>query len=238
LTGSGDQEWGYEKLWDFKNTRSDGPGGSAGPFAELLIDPKTSVIYGTTYGGGRFGEGSVFQFAPGGQLTTLHDFRGVYGSGKPDGSQPRGQLTFGADGALYGTTESGDKGGHWNQGTIYRLNKADGQWGYSILHEFMGGDLDGSEPKSGLTLDGAGRLIGTTSGGGPNPYEGVVYQFANSGGKWKLTLLHSFKGKNEGAAPWSKPILSKGDLFGTAIMGGIVTRCHFSGCGTVYEIAR
>jgi uncharacterized repeat protein (TIGR03803 family) len=160
LTGSGDQEWSYEVLHEFESAKSNGPGGSEGPHAEFLIDPATGVIYGTTYSGGRHGQGTVFQLAPNHGVwehTVLHDFRGVYGAGRPDGSQPRGQLVFGPDGALYGTTELGDKGGSWNQGTIYRLENAGGQWNYTVLHEFIGGDKDGSEPKSGLRAGSSER---------------------------------------------------------------------------------
>src|SRR5205823_86854 len=42
LTGSGDQQWAYEKLYDFENQKSNGPDGSSGPAGELLIDPKTN----------------------------------------------------------------------------------------------------------------------------------------------------------------------------------------------------
>jgi uncharacterized repeat protein (TIGR03803 family) len=241
LTGSGDTQWSYELLYAFEASKKNGD--QAGPAGELLVDPKTGVIYGTTYSGGKYGQGTVFSLALNAgvwQHTVLHDFRGVYTFQQPDGSQPRGALTFGADGAIYGTTESGDKGGSWNQGTIFRLlPQSGGGWTYSILHEFTGGDTDGSEPKSGLLLGGDGSFYGTTSGGGAAPYEGVVYRFAQSSkGKWGLTVLHHFLGGKDGANPWSRPVSVKNGLFGTTIQAGLNTRCNQSGCGSVYRVSK
>jgi uncharacterized repeat protein (TIGR03803 family) len=239
LSGDGDKEWAYELLYQFKPASRQFGCDNGGPEGELLIDPNTNVIYGTTFGGGRYDAGTVFQLAfKGGawEYIVLHDFyTGV--QTKHDGALPRGRLTFGPDGGIYGTTESGDNGGFWDQGTVYRLKKGSGgMWDYSILHEFTGGDRDGSHPKSGLTVDDSGNFIGSTSGGGPNPYEGVVYSLSQVSGKWKVNLIYSFKDKRDGAAPWSQPILSQGALYGTTLEGGLLKKCHQTGCGTVYRI--
>ena len=234
---SGGDNTSYDLLYSFEASKQNGD--QAGPFANLLIDPKTGVIYGTTYSGGKYGQGTVFSLEQKGgswEHNVLHDFRGIY-NGSADGSQPRGALTFGSDGAMYGTTESGDNGGFWNQGTIYRLAQSDGKWSYSILHEFIGGDEDGSEPKSGLTLAKDGSFYGTTSGGGPNPYEGVVYRFDQpQKGKWDFSLLYHFRGGKDGAFPWAQPLIVNQGLFGTTLEGGHATLCNFTGCGAVYRV--
>src|SRR5207248_7171624 len=128
---------------------------NGGPEGELLVDPSTNMVYGTTFGGGRYDSGTVFQLALTGgtwAYSLLHEFTDGYIFTKPDGALPRGRLTFGPDGGIYGTTENGDSDGTWDQGVVYRLKKgSSGNWDYSILHEFTGGDKDGSGPKSGLT---------------------------------------------------------------------------------------
>ena len=63
-----------------------------------------------------------------------------------------------------------------------------------------------------------------------------MYQFSQVSGKWKMSLLYSFKARKDGAAPWSQPILSNGALYGTALEGGHTQLCHYTGCGTVYRI--
>jgi uncharacterized repeat protein (TIGR03803 family) len=90
-----------------------------------------------------------------------------------DGIFPYGGLVFGADGALYGTTEVGGAG---RNGTVFELTPpapgAPQQWTETILHDFAG--ADGGNPYSGLVFGKGGQLYGTTFfGGGSNG--GVVF---------------------------------------------------------------
>lgn len=102
---SGAGAWTETVLHDFL---TNGDGNS--PLANLIFD-KQGNLYGTDWWGGEFGEynaGTVFQLtapsSPGEEWTetTLHNF----GSGD-DGSEPRGGLIYGLDGALYGTASQG-----------------------------------------------------------------------------------------------------------------------------------
>ena len=63
-------------------------------------------LYGTTFGGGASGDGTVFVISPAGVLTTLHSFNGL------DGSSPVASLVQGQDGNLYGMTEYGGANGN------------------------------------------------------------------------------------------------------------------------------
>ena len=74
-------------------------------------------LYGTTYSGGSFGKGSVFEIAKtatgyAAAPTTVYSFSGA------DGSAPIGILSFDAAGNLYGTTALG---GAANAGTVFEL---------------------------------------------------------------------------------------------------------------------
>jgi uncharacterized repeat protein (TIGR03803 family) len=65
------------------------------------------------------------------------------------------------------------------------------------LYRFTGA-ADGSGPYAGVILDAAGNLYGTTYNGGKDD-AGVVYKLTPAG---QETVLHSFKGGNDGANPY------------------------------------
>src|SRR5262249_37969109 len=69
-------------------------------------------------------------------------------------------LIFGADGALYGTTDTGGTSG---LGVVFKLtpsSAAGGSWTETTLYNF--GGSDGSFPNKGLTFGTDGALYGTT----------------------------------------------------------------------------
>jgi len=81
------------------------------PQSGLLLSGNT--LYGTTYGGGAFGYGTVFKLTHNGgswTYTDLHDFT----SGE-DGGKPIGGVTLDTSGNLYGTTSVG-AGGQCSEG--------------------------------------------------------------------------------------------------------------------------
>lgn len=78
-----------------------GGGDGAYPEAGLIAD-MAGNLYGTTYGGGAGGQGTVFQLTPAGTLYVLYSF-----TGGSDGGRPGADLIADAAGNLYGTTSSG-----------------------------------------------------------------------------------------------------------------------------------
>jgi len=66
-----------------------------------LIQATDGNLYGTTQEGGTYGDGTVFQIAPTGSLTTIAEFDGY------QGALCEGYLVQGPDGNLYGTTYNG-----------------------------------------------------------------------------------------------------------------------------------
>jgi uncharacterized repeat protein (TIGR01451 family) len=90
----------------------DGANGSS-PSGSLIVD-SSGNLYGTTFGGGTNGKGTVFELAAGTHaLTTLFSFNGANGSG------PQAELLLDSDGNLYGTTTFG---GASNFGTVFELS--------------------------------------------------------------------------------------------------------------------
>ena len=91
-------------------------GGSDGALPEGVILDKSGNLYGTTGSGGAYGEGVVFKLSPQADgkwnYTLLHTFN------CQDGAAPVGNLTFGPDGKLYGTTSIG---GTYGGGVVFQL---------------------------------------------------------------------------------------------------------------------
>ena len=202
-----------------------GFGDGSVPEAGVTID-RAGNLYSTTF------QGTVFKMSHAGSgwvLTTLYTF-----AGGSDGARPASRVVFGPDGTLYGTTSQGGSNG---RGTVFNLRppatvcrSTNCPWTETIIHNFTGSD--GGAPQLGdLVFDAAGNIYGTTSGGGAQG-QGVVFELTHSGGGWSETVLHSFGGGNDGAAPYSGVTFdAAGNLYGTTIGGGAHS------VGTVYELS-
>jgi uncharacterized repeat protein (TIGR03803 family) len=188
---------------------------------------KLGNLYGTTFYGGTYGNGTVFKLAPDGTLTTLYSFN----SGAGDANSPNSGVALDTKGNLYGTTPIG---GASNAGALYEVTAAGV---YSILYSFTGG-TDGSTPRGPVVYKG-GSLYGTTQLGGANGL-GTVFKFTPKKGKKAAveTVLHSFAGGADGWDPFYGALVfdKLGNLYGTTAAGG-----QFPGgsnLGTVYKLAK
>jgi uncharacterized repeat protein (TIGR03803 family) len=208
------------------------------PEAGLIFDAAGNA-YGTTYYGGVYGYGTVFELIRGNGTWTekvLHSFN----HDGEDGVNPFSRVIFDAAGNLYGTTQQGGTGnGPYcldGCGVVFELSPGPkGTWSRKILHNFNENAGDGADPDAGLIFDKAGSLYGTTGRGGTYGY-GTVFKLVSNNGKWTESILHSFGGAPDGALPLGDLILDKaGNLYGTTAAGGANSRCGL-GCGTVFEI--
>lgn len=197
-----------------------GPADGSTPYAGLFRDAAGN-LFGTTYSGGRSGNGIVFKLDTTGKETVLHSF-----TGGTDGGNPGAGLIQDTAGNLYGTTAVGGASG---KGVMFKL---DTTGTFTVLHTFAGYPTDGAGPFDGLILDMAGNLYGTTETGGASNV-GTVFKLDRTG---TLTVLHSFSGiPTDGAVPYDGLLRnSAGSLFGTAYNGGS-TGCVV-GCGVVFKL--
>jgi uncharacterized repeat protein (TIGR03803 family) len=214
---------------------SGGSGDGANPYGDPIED-SSGNIYGTTTGGGSTGFGTVFKLDSAGNESVLYSF-----GEPPDGAEPSGALLLEA-GNLYGVTVLG---GTASAGTVFELSPSGSGWTEQVLHDFTEGS-DGGFPIAGLIADERGNLYGTTDAGGIDCAVlgscGVVFELSpNLNGTWSETVLHTFTGVPDGAAPWVGALIrdSAGNLYGTTQYGGIATGCPFGsiGCGTVFELS-
>ncbi len=97
-----------------------GAADGANPYG-TLIQAKDGYLYGTTYFGGGFGNGTVFRINTGATFTTMYSFVGAVGGA--DGANPQAGVIQGTDGSFYGTTFNGGQGGNASigDGTVFKL---------------------------------------------------------------------------------------------------------------------
>ena len=169
-------------------------------------------LYGTTYAGGTYSNGTIFSInIDGTSFETLHDFDGT-------GGENSWSNLIEYQGVLYGTTYLG---GVSNYGLIYKINP-DGS-SFSVIHEFD--SLNGANPASGL-LQSGGYLYGTTRLGGDSNF-GVIYKVNPSGGSY--SVIHTFSGQN-GNASFGSLIEFEGHFYSTTFLGGDLNE------GVIYKI--
>lgn len=124
----------------------------------------------------------------------------------------------------------------------------------SRFRPFVRAATTGSFATGDLVFDKAGNLYGATQFGGGQGTTcdilyggncGTIFELSpprTKGGEWTETVLHSFAGGTDGAAPNGGLVIdNNGDLYGTTSMGGNQL-CNFGngnvGCGIVFELAR
>ena len=193
----------FELLREFDDIhRNDG----AEPFGDLILS--NSTIYGMTSVGGDSGKGVIFSIGTdGSNFTLLHEFAG----GDNDGAKPSGSFIL-SNTTLYGMAL---EGGDSNKGVIFSIG-TDGS-NFTLLHEFAGGNDDGTVPYGSLILSNS-TLYGMTYQGGDDDV-GVIFSIGTDGSDF--ILLHKFAGGNDdGSLPYDSLILSNSNLYGTTAYGG------------------
>ena len=167
------------------------------PNAGLAFDSKGDE-FGTTAGGGVYGDGTIFEIKSG-TIVTLFSFKGT------DGAIPAGGLLeVGSE--LFGTTESGGSG---NIGTLFEIPLSSAT-SLTTLASFNGDD--GSSPESEL-VDSGGNLYGTTTTGG-TAGQGTVFQFNT--GNLSLSTLADLNEAISSAPGTGIVVDSGGDVFGAS----------------------
>lgn len=152
-------------------------------------------------------------------------------TGGEDGGYPVASLLLDSKGDLFGTTEEGGdaKCGYHGLGcgVVFKLDSAGDE---TVLYTFAG-PPDLEDPTSGLVMDAAGNLYGTTIGNSGNGgYNGAVYEITASG---KEKTLFVFQGTPDGSFPFAALLLdAKGYLYGTTRLGGA------SNGGTVFRLSQ
>jgi uncharacterized repeat protein (TIGR03803 family) len=201
------------------------------PESGLIADAKGN-LYGTTYAGGKYRGGTVFELTEKNGIWSekiLYHFGAIAN----DGIAPMGGLLRDSAGNLYGTASFGGK--YLVGGTVFELiPKASGEWTEKILHNFGLGP-DGVGPVGNLARDAKGNLYGATISAGETG-AGDVFELSPVAGSWKETILYPFGIlPADPRNPMGGVVLDgKGNLYGTSQFGGLSPA--YPGNGTVFEL--
>ncbi len=215
------------------------------PLAGLLAG-SDGEFYGTTFGGGAHGLGSVFEISASGEERVLYSFKGGH-----DGENPVGGLIADSAGNLYGTTEYG---GDWGPcgdkfcGTVFELRRLGAKYEERRLYVFKA-PMDGEFPLGGVLLGKNGVLYGTTNVGGYSQGAcfpascGTVFALIPSGKGYTKETIYKFQGRTDGAYPSGSLIADeRGMIYGTTEFGGgfnkecVSAPSGTASCGTVYKL--
>src|SRR3984957_16700347 len=171
---------GYKSLYGFGK-------GTDGQEPKAALIDVNGALYGTTYKGGAYSDGTVFSMSTAGAEKVLYSFLGGN-----DGANPSASL-LAVKGLLYGTTEYGGfpSYGGCNAGTVFRISSLGAE---KVIYRFYGFNChaheydDGANPLASL-IDVKGKLYGTTYSGGGAEYYGTVFRISTKG---KEKVLYSF----------------------------------------------
>lgn len=221
-------QWQIEVLHNFT-----GEPDGATPYAGLTFDQEGN-LWGTTWRGGMYDGGAVYELSPpkgqgqGWTESVVYSFDGT------DNIQsPEGPVAFDVSGNLYSTTlTGGDQNcdGGFGCGVVFQL--ASPNWAYSTLYEFQGNE-DGANPAEDyIAFDSQGNLYSTTQYGGGKDAAGIAFKLTPppDGGFWRETVLHRFVGTDGEGAVTGLTWGNWGGLYGVTLTGGKMQY------GTVFEI--
>ncbi len=206
------------------------------PYAGL-VQASDGNFYGTTFGRGVNGYGTVFKITPAGVLTSLYSFCSQ--TNCDDGEYPQSGLMQASDGNFYGATPEGGGGAFHQGGTVFKITSSGT---FTTIYNFCSQPscTDGADSHAALLQGPDGNLYGTTIGGGTfctqNSGCGTIFKITTSG---VLTTLHSFDDTDDGKAPFGALVhATDGNFYGTTTFGAnpaCTTGLH--GCGTVFRMS-
>lgn len=220
LSPNGDGTWTENVLWT-----STGGSDPLNIRAGVVFDASGN-LYGTSLLGGASDCGTVFKLT--------HNSDGSWSERNlvdfdcgTNGAYPVTGVTLDEAGNVYGGT---NQGGTFGNGVIFQLTpNSDGSYSEKVIHHFTDGADGGYPDHQAFIFDSGGNLYGTTSQGGvqgncnlPVGTCGTVFKLApKSGGRWALTVIHTFTGATDGGSPEATLVFDKsGNLYGTTYVGG------------------
>ena len=203
-------------------------GDGATPYTTFLVADPAGNLYGTTEEILSGVVGTVFELSLGVTGAWSEQIIHTFASDGSEGSSVQSSLVRDSAGNLYGVAGFG---GSDNYGTVFELSPSGGSWILSVIHNFTGGGIDGTDPTGGLILDASWNLYGVTLNGGAHGY-GAVFEMHHAGGAWTERVLFSFNDA-DGWNPNGQLLMdSAGNLYGTTYNGGLHSE------GVAFELLR
>ena len=231
LTAGGGSQWTKRTLRIFSGGVDGG-----NPAGGLVLDA-SGALYGTAYcGGGTYscysegaGAGTLFRLKRAGSSRWAFSVLHVFARRRLGGAHPIGDLTLGTSGQIYGMA-----------GDLFQMQHIAGRWQYDQLTLLGKSFSQGYVPNGAPAFDAQGNFYGTTvTGGSAECNCGVVFKVSRSAsGPYVETVIHEFKGGNDGARPTAGVTLGPdGGIYGTTSNGGDSSCNDGGGCGTVFKLS-
>lgn len=188
-------------VYNFSNTAS-------GSYPGSLTQASNGKLYASTYSGGQFDKGVVFEFTPDSHVyKKLADLNNGL-----EGNEPNGTLTLADNGKIYMVTTSG---GEFNQGTLIEWDPAINNGIFTKKIDFKQ-DVSGAGPTYAPVQASNGKLYGTTKKGG-NMDCGALYEYDPvTGSLIKKFDFSELNGRN----PNGLIRAANDKLYGTTTYGG------------------
>lgn len=187
-------------------------------WGSLLLGARGNV-YGTTYAGGPYGGGTVFELSPQSGGTWAFSLLAAFNGNTTGPSGSLAGLRLDPEGNLYGTSQAG---GTDLYGTVFELTPQSDGWALNVLYDFplSGG---GCCPYGGVARDAAGNLFGNAD---------WAFELSPGPSGWTATILHEFEeGSGDAVGALAAPILdTAGNVYGITEDGGA------NGHGAVYML--
>jgi uncharacterized repeat protein (TIGR03803 family) len=179
-------------------------------YVEALLSGDASCIGGC---------GTILRLQPskgGWMVDVIYSF-----TGQTDGEEPYAGLVFDRAGNIYGKNAGSERA---PGGSVFELKQSKGIWRLTTVQNFFFGKR-GDVPNGPLALDKAGNIYGTTGYGGSGMGvngNGVVFELAPSGDRWKEKVLYTFPANcSTGCSSGAGVILdSRGNIYGTSSLAG------------------
>lgn len=221
----------FTDIFDFAPQEQNG-----GAASNVAID-RAGNLFGSLATGGNHTQGLLYKLAQrsGSWLfDPLYNFLGGSNPGNP------GHVLLGPGGVLYGGASTGGVQTCGTNGTSYCgvvYSSSPGptacaaalcSWTETTLYQFSGNTdaWDGTVS----AFDHAGNLFGISLNGGAHG-QGAVFELTPSQGGWTEQVIYSFTGASDGGQPSSLLVGHDGNLYGTALHGGL-------DYGVVFQLAQ
>lgn len=208
--------YAYNVIYTFTGVGADGY-----PTGSLTMDTA-----GNLYGATADGYNEIYKLSPNGSGGWSENVLYV-GSASGFGFS---SVAMNAAGEVFATAAFG---GANNKGFVLELSPSGGTWRFQDIYDFDG--IHGSGGGSGLILDAAGNLYGTTPQGGTSTNCtngcGVVFRLRPDSTTWIESVLVNFNNTNGWNPAATLSMDASGNLYGTTELGGA------KGYGIVFELS-
>ncbi len=181
-----------------------------------LTEGKDGNLYGITYNGGSFSNGTIFKIKTDGTFTVLKHLKAA-----TDGGASQSDLIQASDNNFYGTCYNGGTLGY---GTIFKISTA----GVFTVVKNFSYSTDGGNPYDGLMQNTDGNFYGITRAGGSKG-AGAIYKLTQAG---VYSVIHHLDPTTEGSTSSSVLVTgADGNLYALCNSGGA------NNAGTAFKVS-